>query len=98
MLWAAAVSVPVEHAAVRVLPLPETATAPQPAIDVPPSVKFTEPVGLLPLIVAVNVTVEATIAGFAELASVVVVAAPPPVVTLTVKALALAPVTMMFTP
>ena len=97
MLWVPAVSAPVEHAAARVLPLPETATALQPAIDVPPSVKFTEAVGLLPLTVAVNVTVEPTVAGLTELASVVVVAVPPPVVTLTVSALAVAPVTMTLT-
>src|SRR5215470_12316688 len=99
MLWLPAVSVVVEHEAVRVLLLPASATAAQAAeIEVPPSVKFTTPVGLVPVTAAVNVTMEPTADGLAELETVVVVAVPPPVVTLTVAALALAPVTMMFTP
>src|SRR5262245_65817797 len=88
----------VEHAAVRVLPLPESATAEQPESDVTPSAKFTLPVGLVPVTVAVKVTLAPAVDGLAELTRVVVVAAPPPLVTLTVKALALAAVTMMFTP
>jgi hypothetical protein len=80
------------------LPLPASATAEHPESDVPPSVKLTLPVGLVPVTVAVKVTLAPTVEGLAELASVVVVAVPPPLVTLTVTALALAPVTMMFTP
>ena len=56
MLWVPAVRAEVEHAAVRVLPLPVSATAEQPAIDVPPSLKLTLPVGAAPVTVAVNVT------------------------------------------
>jgi hypothetical protein len=67
----------VAQAAVRVLPLPPTATAAQPAIDVAPSLKLTVPVGALPLTVAVKVTFVPTVEGFAELLSAVVVAAPP---------------------
>ena len=63
--------------AVRVLPLPPTATAAQPAIDVAPSLKLTNPVGLVPVTVAVKVTFVPTIDGFAELLSAVVVATPP---------------------
>src|SRR6266567_4742636 len=98
MLWVPAVSALVEHAAVRVLPLPASATALQPASELAPSVKFTLPVGLLPVTVAVKLTLAPAVDGFAELETVVVVAVPPPLLTLTVSALALAPVTMMFTP
>src|SRR5215831_9215525 len=98
MLWLPAVSVVVEQVAVRVLLLPTSATAAQAESEVPPSVKFTLPVGLVPVTAAVNVTKDPRADGLVELESVVVVAAPPPVVTLTVTALALAPVTMMFTP
>ena len=59
------------------MPLPPTATAAQPAIDVAPSLKLTNPVGLVPVTVAVKVTFVPTIDGFAELLSAVVVAAPP---------------------
>jgi hypothetical protein len=58
---------------VRTLPAPLNATAAQPLIDVPPSVKLTLPVGFVPLTVAVNVTVVPTVAGLAELATTVVV-------------------------
>ncbi len=64
----------VEQAAVRVLPLPASATALQPVIDAPPLVKLTVPVGAIPVTDAVNVTLAPTADGFAELASVVVVA------------------------
>jgi hypothetical protein len=59
----------VEHVAVRALPLPESATAEHPEIELPPSVKLTVPVGLLPVTVAVKVTPAPTIEGFAELES-----------------------------
>jgi hypothetical protein len=98
MLCAPAASVLVVHAAVRLLPLPVNATAEQAATDVAPSLKLTDPVGLVPVTVAVKVTFVPTADGLEELESVVVVAAPPEVVTLTVSALALAPVTMMLMP
>ena len=98
MLCAPAVRVLVVHAAVRLLPLPVNATAEQAAIDVAPSLKLTVPVGLVPLTVAVKVTFVPRFEGLEELMSVVVVAVPPEVVTLTVSALALAPVTMTLMP
>src|SRR6266404_2025603 len=98
MLCVPATSVLVVHTAVRLLPLPANATAEQPAIDVAPSLKLTDPLGLVPVTVAVKLTLAPTVEGFAELLRVVVVAAPPEVVTLTVSALALAPVTMMLMP
>ena len=42
--------------AVRLLPLPASATALQPLIEAPPSLKLTVPVGALPVTVAVRVT------------------------------------------
>src|SRR5881397_2637418 len=98
MLCVPAASVLVVHAAVRLLPLPASATAEQPAIELPPSLKLTDPVGFAPVTVAVKVTLLPTVDGFKELPSVVVVAVPPEVVMLTVSALALAPVTMMLMP
>src|SRR5205823_5071509 len=98
MLCVPAASVLVVHAAVRLLPLPANATVEQPAIGVAPSLKLTDPVGLVPVTVAVKLTLLPTAEGFAELTSEVVVAVPPAVVTLTVSALALAPVTMMLMP
>ena len=59
------------HSAVRTLPLPPSATALQPAIATPPSVKLTVPVGASPVTVAVKVTPVPTTAGFAELRIVV---------------------------
>src|SRR5947207_72298 len=59
--------------AVLLLPAPVSATAAQPAIELPPSVKLTVPVGLLPLTIAVKITLALTVAGLSELASVVVV-------------------------
>src|SRR5690348_7999817 len=88
----------VEHAAVRTLPPPASATAEQPGIELPPSVKLSVPVGLLPVTVAVMLTLDPTVEGLGELASVVVVGLPPAVVTLSVSALDVAPVTVMFTP
>ena len=73
MLCVAAVSALVLHAAVLLLPLPTSATAEQPLIEVAPSLKLTLPVGLLPTTVAVKVTVAPAVDGLAELARVVVV-------------------------
>jgi hypothetical protein len=61
------------QAAVLLLPVPLSATVAQLAIELPPSVKLTVPVGLLPVTVAVNATLVPTVAGLAELTSVVVV-------------------------
>src|SRR6266566_5628352 len=61
--------------AVLLLPEPVSATALHPASGAPPSAaKLTLPVGFVPLTVAVNVTVVPTVAGLAELATIVVVA------------------------
>ena len=68
-------SVLVVHVAVRVLPLPASATALHPEIDVPPSVKLTAPVGLKPLIDAVKVTLIPGATGLLELDSVVLLVA-----------------------
>ena len=67
MLCVPVVSAAVLHAAVRALPDPVSATAPQLAMLVPPSVKLTVPVGALPVTVAVKVTLAPTIEGLAEL-------------------------------
>jgi hypothetical protein len=77
MLCVAAVSALVLHAAVLLLPLPASATALQPLIELAPSLKLTLPVGLLPATVAVKVTLVPTVDGFFELASDVVVGAGP---------------------
>ena len=99
MLCVPAVRALVTHAAVRALPLPETATAEHPLIELPPSLKLTVPVGLLPVTVAVKDTAAPALEGLGVLVSVVVVlVVPAPLVTLTVTALELALVTMMFTP
>ena len=63
------------------MPLPASATALHAAIDTPPSVNMTVPVGAVPVTVAVNVTLAPTVDGFSELAIVVVVGAPADVVT-----------------
>ena len=62
------------------LPLPESATAEQPPIELAPSLKLTLPVGPVPDTVAVNVILVPNVDGFVELASVVVLF--PPLVTL----------------
>src|SRR5207248_679941 len=98
MLCVPAAKLLVLQVAVRILPEPVSATAAQPLIDVAPSWKLTDPVGLVPVTVAVKVTLAPAVEGLAELASVVVLAAPLPLVTLTVSALEVAPRTMMFTP
>jgi len=71
----ATVSALVLHCAVRVLPEPPTATAPQPAIETPPSLKLTLPVGLKPVTEAVKVTFAPATDGLAELDSAVVLVA-----------------------
>ena len=81
MLCVAAVSALVLHAAVRLFPLPASAMALQPLIEFAPSLKLTLPVGLLPAMVAVNVTLVPTVDGFFELASAVVVCAGPTALT-----------------
>ena len=75
MLCVVAVSVLVLQAAVLLLPLPASATALQPLIELAPSLKLTLPVGLLPATVAVKVTLLPTVDGFFELATVVVLVA-----------------------
>jgi hypothetical protein len=74
MLWVPTARLDVVHAAVRELPLPLNATAEQPEIAVPPSLKSMLPVGALPVTVAVSVTLAPIAAGLAELARPVVVA------------------------
>ena len=59
------------EAAQRLAEPPLTACAPQPLIVVPPSLKFTLPVGLSPVTVAVNVTDCPAVDGFADEASAV---------------------------
>src|SRR5215470_656491 len=76
MLCVPAVSVVVAHWAVRLLPLPVSATAEQPPIELAPSLKFTVPVGEVPVTVAVKVTFVPTVDGFSEVPSVVVLATP----------------------
>jgi hypothetical protein len=75
ILCVATISVLVVQAAVLLLPLPARATALQPVIEVPPSVKLTAPVGPTPLTVAANVTFAPPVDGFKELATPVVLAA-----------------------
>jgi hypothetical protein len=72
MLWVPAASAFVLHAAVRVFPDPVSATPAQPAMLVPPSLKFTDPDGALPVMAAVKVMLVPTIDGLAELATLVV--------------------------
>src|ERR1700676_3433730 len=58
--------------AVLLLPAPVSATAAQLAIELPPSVKLTVPVALLPATVAVKVTLALTVAGLSKLTRLVV--------------------------
>ncbi len=67
MLCVPAVSVDVVHVAVRVLPLPASATAAQPTSDVAPSLKLMVPVGATPVTEAVNVTLAPNADGVPEL-------------------------------
>src|SRR5208282_3703176 len=64
----------VAHCAVRVLPEPDSAAAPQPLSVVPSAVNPTLPVGALPVTVAVNVTLAPKVEGVNEVATAVVVA------------------------
>ena len=86
------------HCAVRVLPEPLSVTVPQPATVLPASVKFTVPVGEVPVTLAVNVTPAPSTEGFAELASVVVVGLPGPSATVTSSEVGDADPTVMVTP
>src|SRR6266487_3518356 len=67
MLCVPTVRLPVAQVAVRMLPLPLNTAAAQPAIDAPPSRKFTVPVGAVPLTVAVKVTLVPAVDGVNEL-------------------------------
>ena len=67
MLCVAAVRLLVVHCAVLLLPLPVSATALQPLIELPPSLKLTLPVGAMPATVAVKVTLAPNVDGFFEL-------------------------------
>src|SRR6478672_9499548 len=73
MLWVPAAKLLIVQAAARALPLPVSARPVQPASAPPLSARSTLPDGLTPVTVAVNVTGAPTVAGFAELDSVVVV-------------------------
>ena len=53
------------------MPVPATATPPQPMIVVPPSVKLTVPVGDAPVTVAVKVRLVPAVEGLMEVDSVV---------------------------
>jgi len=75
MAWVPSAKALVAHVAVRVLPLPASATAEQPEIEPPAAVKLTLPVGAAPVTLAVKLTLAPTIAGLAELDIAVVVAA-----------------------
>ena len=70
MLWVPTARLLVLQVAVP----PLSATALQPLIALPPSVKLTLPVGALPVTVAVKVTLAPTVDGLSELDTVVVVA------------------------
>ena len=72
MLCVATASDPVVQAAVLLLPLPVSATALQPLIELAPSLKLTLPVGAKPVTVAVNVTFAPNVDGLSELATPVV--------------------------
>ena len=71
MLCAPTARLLVLQVTVRVLPVPTSAAGAQ--IALPPSVKLTLPVGLVPVTVAVKVTLLPTVAGVGALPSVVVV-------------------------
>jgi len=76
------------------LPLPASATAAQPPMDAPLSVKATVPVGDEPVTLAVKVALDPCVAGFADVESVVVVdVALPGEMTCTLSAVGVAEVT-----
>jgi hypothetical protein len=81
MAWVPTARVAVLQLAVLLFALPASATALQPAIVLPLSVKPTLPVGLTPVTVAVNVTLVPEGADVAELLRVVDVAFGLPCVT-----------------
>src|SRR3954465_12447889 len=74
MVWVPANRAALEQAALRALPEPISATALQPPIVAPLSVKVIVPLGALPVTVAVKVTFVPTVDGLLELASAVAVA------------------------
>src|SRR5690348_15284457 len=97
MLCTPTASALVAHCAAPAL----SATLEQPAIATPPSLNEADPVGALPVTVAVKVTDWPCVEGFSELASAVVVAVappPPPKLTCTSIELADALTTWMLTP
>ena len=74
MLWTPTLSVLVAQLAFLLLPLPLSATAPQPVIGpLPSALKLTLPVGFAPVTVAVKVTVAPANAGVPDVARAVVV-------------------------
>jgi hypothetical protein len=78
MLCVPAAKLLVLHVAFFVFTAPAgKATAPQPLIVVPPSVKLTLPVGAIPLTVVVNVTLVPADEGFELLDSIVVLVVTP---------------------
>ena len=86
MLCVPALMLLVLHVAILELAAPAgSATAPQPVMVLPPSLKATVPVGAVPVTDAVKVTLAPTAEGFNELDSVAVVAVLPPMATETVK-------------
>ncbi len=74
MLWFPTARLLVAQVAVRILPEPASVAAAQPVIEVAPSLKFTVPVGALPLTVAVKVTLVPAVEGVNELPIPVVLA------------------------
>src|SRR5262245_54476960 len=95
----AAVRLLVVQVAVGEAPPPARATAAHPAIEAPPSVKFTVPVGVLPATVAVKVTLLPTVDGLSELVSVVVdaVGTPPAAVHASISVMRAKPSTARVT-
>src|SRR5271169_6115442 len=99
MLWLPAARLAVLQVALFELALPVgRATAPHPLSVAPSAVNPTLPVGALPVTVAVKVTLAPSVDGLAELASVVVAAALPPMLTVTLSALAVALLTVTLMP
>jgi hypothetical protein len=74
MPWVPTVSALVAHCAVRLLPDPASAIAEQPLIEIAPSLKFTVPVGDVPVTVAVKVTLVPMVDGVREVVTEVVLA------------------------
>ncbi len=98
MLCVPAVNALVAQCAVRVLPEPVKATDAQPAMEAPPSVKVTVPVGDVPVTLAVKVTFAPSADGLAELVRVVVVGGPAPRATVTSRLVGEADPTVIVTP